>query len=329
MPIPLSGVMLGFAALGNYLKSSSVMLWGLMECIALFLLVLLILKILMFPRETAADMGNAAIAGASGTFSMGLMFLGVGAAFVNRYAGAALWGIGLLLHILLILYFTGTFVLHFRLEQVYTTWFLVYVGITAAAATGSVFGMQRLGRVLVYWGLACTAALMVLITVRYVRIPVEKHYRPMTAIYAAPVSLCLVGYIQSFDGTKERAVLILAFLAHVFYVFGLILAVRLIGKRFYPSFSAFTFPFINTAAATRLSASAAGQAGIGGKLLQLLVKPECAIGMALLLIVFCRYLPAVFAAKDVENPSTKRKKFIYGGKHNDRTHSQPQKSDRI
>jgi exfoliative toxin A/B len=165
--------------------------------------------------------------------------------------------------------------------------------------------------------------------VRYVRIPVEKHYRPMTAIYAAPVSLCLVGYIQSFDGTKERAVLILAFLAHVFYVFGLILAVRLIGKRFYPSFSAFTFPFINTAAATRLSASAAGQAGIGGKLLQLLVKPECAIGMALLLIVFCRYLPAVFAAKDVENPSTKRKKFIYGGKHNDRTHSQPQKSDRI
>ena len=290
MPRPLSGVMLGFAALGNYLKSSSVMLWGLMECIALFLLVLLILKILMFPRETAADMGNAAIAGASGTFSMGLMFLGVGAAFVNRYAGAALWGIGLLLHILLILYFTGTFVLHFRLEQVYTTWFLVYVGITAAAATGSVFGMQRLGRVLVYWGLACTAALMVLITVRYVRIPVEKHYRPMTAIYAAPVSLCLVGYIQSFDGTKERAVLILAFLAHVFYVFGLILAVRLIGKRFYPSFSAFTFPFINTAAATRLSASAAGQAGIRGKLLQILVKPECAIGMVLLLLVFCRYL---------------------------------------
>ena len=184
VPIPLSGVMLGFAALGNYLKSSSVMLWGLMECIALFLLVLLILKILMFPRETAADMGNAAIAGASGTFSMGLMFLGVGAAFVNRYAGAALWGIGLLLHILLILYFTGTFVLHFRLEQVYTTWFLVYVGITAAAAPGSVFGMQRIGRVLVYWGLACTAVLMVLITVRYARIPVEKQYRPMTAIYA-------------------------------------------------------------------------------------------------------------------------------------------------
>ena len=282
--------MLGFAALGNYLKSSSAALWGLMECTALFLLVLLLLKFLLFPRESAEDMGNAAVAGASGTFSMGLMFLGVGVASVNRYAGAALWGIGLLLHILLILYFTGRFVLHFRLEQVYTTWFLVYVGITAAAATGSVFGMQRLGRVLVYWGLACTAALMVLITVRYVRIPVEKHYRPMTAIYAAPVSLCLVGYIQSFDGTKERAVLILAFLAHVFYVFGLILAVRLIGKRFYPSFSAFTFPFINTAAATRLSASAAGQAGIRGKLLQILVKPECAIGMVLLLLVFCRYL---------------------------------------
>ena len=74
VPIPLSGVMLGFAALGNYLKSSSAVLWGLMECTALFLLVLLILKFLMFPRETAADMGNAAVAGASGTFSMGLMF---------------------------------------------------------------------------------------------------------------------------------------------------------------------------------------------------------------------------------------------------------------
>ena len=50
VPIPLSGVMLGFAALGNYLKSSSALLWGLMECTALFLLVLLILKFLMFPR---------------------------------------------------------------------------------------------------------------------------------------------------------------------------------------------------------------------------------------------------------------------------------------
>ncbi len=291
VPIPLSGVMLGFAALGNYLKSSSAALWGLMECTALFLLVLLLLKFLLFPRESAEDMGNAAVAGASGTFSMGLMFLGVGVASVNRYAGAALWGIGLLLHILLILYFTGRFVLHFRLEQVYTTWFLVYVGITAAAATGSVCGMQRIGRVLVYWGLACTAALMVLITVRYARIPVEKQYRPMTAIYAAPVSLCLVGYMQSFDGTRGQAtVLILAFLAHVFYVFGLVQALRLIRKQFYPSFSAFTFPFINTAAATRLSAAAAGQAGIGGKLLQILVKPECAVGMVLLLIVFCRYL---------------------------------------
>ena len=113
----------------------------------------------------------------------------------------------------------------------------------------------------------------------------------MTALYAAPVCLCLVGYLQSFDGTRGQAtVLILAFLAHVFYVFGLVQALRLIGKQFYTPFSAFTFPFINTAAATRLSAAAAGQAGIGEKLLQLLVKPECAVGMVLLLIVFCRYL---------------------------------------
>ena len=299
VPLPMSGVMLGFAALGNFLKSRLVPVWVMMECAAVFLLLLLLLKIFLFPRETAADMGNAAIAGASGTFSMGLMFLSVSATSLNRSAGAVLWGIGLLLHILLILYFTVRFVLSFRLRQVYPSWFLVYVGIVAAAATGGAFGMQRLGRALLCWGLSCTAVLMVIVTVRYLRIPPEEPLRPLAAIYAAPVSLCLVGYFRSFDGKSLGTVLILAVIAHIFYVFGLTVVIRMIGTRFYPSFSAFTFPFINTAIATKLGAAAAAKAGAAASgVLQMLAGPECAVGTALLLIVFVRYLQAVFFRKD-------------------------------
>lgn len=310
VPVPLSGVMLGFAALGNFLKSLSAYAWICLELVAVFLLFLLLLKCFCLPRDVAEDMKIPAIAGAAGTFPMGVMFLSVSLASVNHTAGEILWWAALFLHAALILYFTFRLAFPFRLENVYTTWFLVYVGIVAASATAGTFGMQWLGRGLVCWGLAVTLILMGIITARYFRIPAEEPLRPLTAIYAAPVSLCLVGYLQTFSDKNLTAVLLLSILSHIFYIFGLYQVLTRIGKKFYPSFSGFTFPFINTAIATKMSAAALGQGGTAGKILRTAAPVECAVGMVFLLIVSVRYLGFIFFPESRKISRTAENKFV-------------------
>ena len=292
VPVPLAGVMLGFTAYGNFLKNFSDELWLFMEAVAGFVLVLLLLKVLTDPEGVREELRKPAIAGASGTFSMGLMFLAVSVKNVSRAIGIGIWWVGLLLHVVLIICFTTVFVRHFALKNVYMSWFLVYVGIVAAAATSPAFGMQRLGRILTVYGLIVTVVLMIGIGLRYRRLPVEKPFRPLGAICAAPFSLCLVGLNQSFPDRNPAVLLTVLCLANIFYVLGLVEVFRYIRGPFFPSFSGFTFPFINTAIGTSLTLHALHEIGFGGGtevLLSVLSDVQCVIASFLLAVVFLRY----------------------------------------
>lgn len=329
VPVPLSGVMLSFAAFGNFIRNDSQGAWAVMEWIAGALMALLILKGICYPEEVRRDLRNPAVAATSGTFTMGMMFFAVSLKSVGIPLGTGFWWAGLLLHVALLIHFTIRFVFHFHLKEVYTSWFLVYVGIVAAAATGPAFGMQRLGRWLVVYGLASTAFLMVLMAVRYRRIPAEKQMQPLGAICAAPFSLCLVGLNQSVP-VKNAAVLLTVFcLASVFYVLGLAQVLRFIGGRFYPSFSGFTFPFINTAVGTALTRNTLGKAGVSGTLLSLLsslAEAEIIIAGILLTIVFLRYAMFLFGAEHMKFDLKEKEEEP---DNYDRAHSHSPQSDRL
>ena len=286
----MAGVMLAFAALGNFMKKTEIFGWFIPELISVMLLVLLLLKIVLFPRMVRDGMRGGAVAGASGALSMGLMYLGACAGGFSHAAGAVIWYIGFLVHILLIVYFTVRFVLHFQMKQVYTTWFLVYVGIAAASQAAASFGLAAAGQWIVWYGLAATLVLMVLITVRYRRIPSEKPLRPLLTIYAAPVSLCLAGYLAAFPDKSRMLVLVLIIIAQVFYVYGLVQAFRMIAGPFSPAFSGFTFPLVSTAAVTYSSAVFLGTESPAGRVLLEAGVAENLIGAAFLLVVFVRYL---------------------------------------
>ncbi len=290
VPLPMAGVMLAFAALGNFMKKTEIFGWFIPELISVMLLVLLLLKIVLFPRMVRDGMRGGAVAGASGALSMGLMYLGACAGGFSHAAGAVIWYIGFLVHILLIVYFTVRFVLHFQMKQVYTTWFLVYVGIAAASQAAASFGLAAAGQWIVWYGLAATLVLMVLITVRYRRIPSEKPLRPLLTIYAAPVSLCLAGYLAAFPDKSRMLVLVLIIIAQVFYVYGLVQAFRMIAGPFSPAFSGFTFPLVSTAAVTYSSAVFLGTESPAGRVLLEAGVAENLIGAAFLLVVFVRYL---------------------------------------
>lgn len=297
VPVPLAGVMLGFAAFGNFLKNFSGSLWVFMEGVAGLLLILLLLRVLMDPEGVRGELRKPAVAGASGTFSMGLMFIAVSVKTVSAPIGIGFWWAGLLLHMVLIICFTAAFVRRFELKNVYMSWFLVYVGIVAAAATSPAFGMQRLGRVLTVYGLIATVVLMIGIGLRYRRLPVEKPFQPLGAICAAPFSLCLVGLNQSFPELSPVVLLAVFCVANIFYVLGLIQVFRYIRGPFFPSFSGFTFPFINTAIGTSLTLHALRKTGLGGgpeALLSAVADVQCVIASLLLVVVFLRYVFFLF-----------------------------------
>ena len=75
VPIPLCGVMLGLAALGNLLQSYSEGIRYVCGLAAAFCLILVILKLVCFPKMIAEDMKNPIMASVAGTLPMALMLL--------------------------------------------------------------------------------------------------------------------------------------------------------------------------------------------------------------------------------------------------------------
>ena len=75
VPVPICGLMLATAALGNLLQSYSETIRQLCGVFAAILLVPVVLKLIMFPGAVKEDMNNPIMASIAGTFSIALMIL--------------------------------------------------------------------------------------------------------------------------------------------------------------------------------------------------------------------------------------------------------------
>ena len=131
----------------------------------------------------------------------------------------------------------------------FPTYFICYVGIVVASVTSPAFGMQALGQVIFWFGFACYAALLVLVTYRYAKHEVPEGARPLFCIYTAPMSLSIVGYLAVTDAPNALFVGVMMVLAQVLFLVVLSRLPRLLRLKFYPSYAAMTFPFVITATA--------------------------------------------------------------------------------
>lgn len=252
VPIPFCGVMLGFAALGNLLQSYGEGIRYVCGIVAAFILVLVLLKLIMFPQMIKEDMKNPIMASVAGTFPMALMLLST---YVKPFIGAAakyLWFFAIGLHIALIIYFTMKFILKLQMPKVFASYYIVYVGIAVAAVTAPAFEQLNVGAAAFWFGFVTLIALLVLVTLRYTKYPeIPEPARPLICIYAAPTSLCIAGYVQSVMPKSKNFLLAMLALATVLYIFALVKAIGYLKLQFYPSYAAFTFPFVISAIATK------------------------------------------------------------------------------
>ena len=299
VPIPLCGVMLGTAALGNLLQSYSEMIRSVCGIFAAFLLVLILLKLILFPGAVREDLENPIMASVAGTFSMALMILST---YVKPFIGQAafyIWILAIILHIVLIIYFTVKFIARLQMPKVFASYYIVYVGIAVAAITAPTYEMLPIGAAAFWFGIITLAFLLVLVTYRYLKFKdVPTPAKPLICIYAAPASLCLAGYVQSVTPKSFGFLMVMLVISTVLYIYALVQAAECLKLPFFPSYAAFTFPFVISAIACKQTMACAANLGHPLPFLQYVVLLETVIAVVLVVYTYARFMNFIFGGNN-------------------------------
>lgn len=292
IPLPLSGVALGTAALGSLLQNYSAIIPPFCGALATVLLSLVFLKYLCFPAAFRKDMNDPVLAGVSGTFTMALMILSTYLEPFGSNAALGVWLAAIFLHGVLIVYYTLKFVRNAGLQNVFANYYIVYVGIAAAAVSSPVSGQPEISAAAFWIGFVAFLILIIPITVRYVRLPeVPDPAKPLICIYAAPASLCLTAYLETITPVSLEFLIGLYIVACLLYLFALQKAISYRSLPFYPSYAAFTFPFVIAATASaQVTSYLETFTGHALPLMEGVVLTQTGIAAVLVVYVLLRYL---------------------------------------
>ena len=291
IPIPITGIILATLSLGNLLQDIHPFLRYGFGVIGAVFLILILLKVIFYPRDIKNDFKNPVVVSSSGTFSMSLMILSTYIIPFTSSIAYAIWILGVVLHILLMIYFTYHFIIHdFNISNVYPSYWIVYVGITMAAITAHFHGINEMDFIFFIIGFIGMLASTPLVLYReFVYKNIPDANKPLTCIFTALFSILIFGYLNSAETISNEFAILLYAIACVFYIFAFYKLVSFRNLEFYPSFAAFTFPFVISALATKGILSTIGNNSILNGVLTL--QTVIATALAVYVIVkYCIYL---------------------------------------
>ena len=299
LPIPISGLILALLSLGNLLQDIHPYIRYLFGTIGVIFMVLMILKVVLYPEDIKNDFENPVILSSSGTFSMSLMLLSTYLLSFMPSIAYILWIIGISLHILLMIYFTYRFIIHdFDIMTVFPTYWIVYVGITMGAITAPIHGLSQIAFACFIIGFISMLLTTPLVIYRYIKYPsIPDGNKPTTCIYTALFSILIVGYTSSAPAISNEFLIILYALACLFYMFAFYKLIEYRNLDFYPSFSAFTFPFVISALATKAFIKIVGS----NMALSLVLTFETLIAVVLVFFVLSEYMKYLKIVKESRN----------------------------
>lgn len=285
LPIPISGLILALLSLGNLLQGFPRIICGAIGVIFIFLLVL---KLIMYPGIVKRDLSNPIILCNSGTFSMSLMLLSTYLSQFMPNIAYGVWILGVALHILLMIYFTHHFIIrNFDILTVYPSYWIVFIGITMAAITAHAHGQNEMAFIFFLVGFVAMLITLPPVIYRYLKYSdIPDANKPLICIFNAVLSILIVGYVNSYNSISIEFLEIMYIFACIFYIFALVKFIEYRKLEFYPSFSAFTFPFVISALATKEVLSKIGSNVILSNVLTL----QTAIASAIVLYVLIKYI---------------------------------------
>ena len=246
LPTPIAGLALGSVALGNLLQSYSTSLQLLFNLLSLIIIVLLTIKFVLGFDKLKKEMENPVVATVMATYPMSIMLL---ASFSKKYIGLLsmpVWIIGIFLDFCVVCYAIYYFIIKERhINKIYPTWFITFVGPAVVTVTAINYNLETLG--LIYFYFSYINYLVLLPFILY-RVYKYKHYKdgdyPTITVFSAPGGLLLASYMIGVTQKSNIILAILIPLTILLFIFVLFQLPYLLKRKFYPSFSAFTFPLV-------------------------------------------------------------------------------------
>ena len=246
LPTPIAGLALGSVALGNLLQAYSPTLQLIFSILSLIIIVLLTIKFVLGFDKLKKEMENPVIATVLATYPMSIMLL---ASFSKKYIGLLsmpVWIIGIFLDFCVVFYAIYNFIIKERhISNIYPTWFITFVGPAVVTVTAINYNLETLG--LIYFYFSYINYLVLLPFVLY-RVYKYKHYKdgdyPTITVFSAPGGLLLASYMIGVTQKSNYILTVLVPLTILLFLFVLIQLPYLLKRKFYPSFSAFTFPLV-------------------------------------------------------------------------------------
>ena len=253
IPLPICGVILALFSLGNLLNDTHPLLKAICATVGMIFLILIISKLILYPEKIKADFQNPILTSNSGTFSMSLMLLSTYLSPFMPNIAFGIWILGVALHILLMIYFTSHFIIHnFNILTVYPSYWIVYVGITMGAITAHAHNLEEIGIIFFIVGFIAMILTMPLIIYRYIKYTdIPNGNKPLICIFTAVLSILIVGYINSFNTISNEFLMVMYIFACILYIFAFVKFIEYRNLEFYPSFAAFSFPFVISGLATK------------------------------------------------------------------------------
>lgn len=295
-PIPAAGLILAIFALGNRLQAVHPYLKTVLGIIGGILYVLYLLKLVLDFTNVRAELKKPPVASVFPTITMATMLIATYVKPISAGLANAFWWVGFVGHLLLIVWFTASFVAGFTIRSVFPSWFIVYVGIAVAGVTAPVVGQWLLGQLSFWFGLVAFAILLP--TVLY-RVWVVRDMPPPTlpslVIIAAPASLLLAAYMNAFPEKSLTLSWILIGFSLALYAIALYYLARLIVKPFMPTMSGFTFPVVISAVAIAAANGFLAKAGHPAAWLQPVATAQLIVASAVVLYVLIGYVRHLLA----------------------------------
>ena len=290
IPLALSSLLLALFSLSNQISQYALFSQGIW-CLASIGLVLILGRLWLGKDQTKEDLKNTVISSSFPSFFMAL-FLFFTRLPISLTGQTALWLCLLLVYLAYIIFFSYRFLKSFKLEDVYPSWFVVYVGpaislVTAPSTISNTFKATILGLT----GLA--AGLLFILIYRLFRIKVSPGLQASLAVLAAPLALLITAYLKSGQETNSLLLVGLLLPSQVFYFYSLGLFAKLVKKGFVPLFAAFSFPLVNSANAFKAATTSLKLVNLAS---QLIYTIELLLVLAIMVYLLYHFLKLLYNA---------------------------------
>ena len=126
----------------------------------------------------------------------------------------------------------------------------MFAGVQMIAITAPTFHQEFIGTIAFWFSFICVILVFLAISYRYLTISVPEPTKPVIGVYAAPFSLCAVGYLASVSPNNFYLVMSFYVITKILYIIVLCKFIQYWKLPFYPTYAAYTFPIVINAVTT-------------------------------------------------------------------------------